>query len=363
MRLLFEIVPRLIALTILWSYIPTLLSTIYSFSLPSASISSVPSILTLATSALAIATVITASPLIYAITVILSLLTSLQGGSHLSVLVSIAGLVALLVLDTLRYLYQPRQRVRGLSPAKVAISVVLLAAFVVAICVVPSRYAATLVQGVVSYVSKSPSIVLRLLAANPAFVLILSVALTAALFVLIVNAIEILALFALPSRELSLRTLTSPSIINAVIDAPLRTLRILIIASLLAPPLYAALTRIILPYIAMHVPWVGILTSSKIGAIVLAIITYIVSAAAIRPVVSSIGMNPGRALAAALAVLGIVYASGVIASMMLTGNLFYSLTHPSLGIVGSVMASIYVGFYAQFFYILEDLLRMLGAAP
>jgi len=250
-----------------------------------------------------------------------------------------------------------------LNLVKVLVPTALVAVALAVLCTIPSKFAATLVNSLISYASKAPSTVLKLLISNPVSVLLLSIALTVALFLLIVNIFEVATLFILPSRELSIKALTSPKAINVVIDAPLRTIKTLILASLLAPPIYAALTRVIIPYLSVQLPLLYAFISSRIGAAILAIVVFLISALLVRPMMMSVGINPERAFAASLIVAGMIYASGVVASFMATGSVRYSLLHPDLKVVGSAMASIYVGFYAQFFYILEDLLRMLGVAP
>ncbi len=363
-RLLLELAPRIIALLLLWSYIPSLLSIASTFTLYlTLSPLIVKPLLTLTVSILAVITIATASPLLYSVTVVLSMVLALYTHSMPSIAISVVGLVALLALDTLKFTYRPKQVVRGLDLKRILASIAAIMVVTAALCILPSSYVATLVNGLVKYLSEAPSIVLRLLGSNPIFVLILSIAITIALYKIVTNIFDIVALFALPSRELALRALTMDKVLKASIEAPLKNLKVLVLASLIAPPLYAVVARVLLPLVVSYVPFLATLLYTKLGTIALIIIMYLLSIAIVRPIVTQLSVNPGRVLALSLTLLALIYVSGVVLSLYVTNDLWFSITHPRLDLVGNEMARVYVGFYTQFFYILEDLMRMIGAAP
>ncbi len=359
-KLVLEAMPRIVALLVLWDYVPKLLtitSSLYAIS----SLLEIPNLLALVTSVLAILTIVTASPLLYSLTLILMVISSPQ--LNIVSIASIAGLIALLTMDTLRFTYRPRQRVKIYGFKGLLISLVPIAVSMIILCSFPAKFVTTIVQGLVSYIIQAPNTILRLLGENVVFKIVLSIAFTAAIYVLLVEAFDVLALFVAPSKEVSLRALTDRSILNIVVEEPLRWLKSLILASFIAPPLYAVVMRGFLPLLSVCFPRLYLLIQSKWGSIVLAIATYLLSILLMRGIIKYVHIDPKRTLGASLTLIALIYLSGVALTYVTTWSLMYSLLNPNIKLVSEIMARTYVDFYTQFFYILEDLLRMIGVAP
>ncbi len=373
LRVVFEVIPRLVALLVLWESIDTLLKHGVQWFLGSELVSSsittlLTNIFALAASVTAIATVAAASPLLYTISLILLALAKSSSGILVSAQ-SIAGLAAILFIDHVKGVYREGQsksiRYPGRALAMALATLGLLFVGIALLCISIASYIQQLISALTGFsiTIASKSSILALFLGNPLIQLAIAMFMIKVFYSFLTQAFDILALYAYPSKKVSLSVLTSHEDIDAHIDVPLQTLQSIIVASCLAPPIYAVLYDVLFPALASYIPSLGAL-QSLIAKVSIAIAIFALLTLAVRTI--SMGFligNIKRVLIVSLTLLALIYGAGAAISIQKTGDAVYALLNPDIAALGRSIERIYINYYLQFFYIVDLLLKLVGAAP
>jgi len=374
-RIVLEALPRLTAAIVLWENIDLLLRLLprvvggpIEFLSALASLEGLPTAIGLASSVLAALTVATASPMLYAVT--LSILAVAKGAAGYAVSpASIFGMLVILFSDTLRPVYRTgqgaslrlgyRDLVKGVVGAAAILGMVILVAVGAGLYV--GRFIDYMVSAGTRAVSKN--LVLAGLLMNPVVRLIVVLVFTLLFYKLLTHAFDSAALFAFPSRRLSIQVLRDRSGIDASIEIPLNTLRGMIIAMAVAPLLYASIYRVVIPLATQLMPQLGLLTTFVARVAITFLLFTVAYTVVSRFINRFLEGSPESVLGIAVGVAVFVYACAVLRSVWLGAPLVRALTSPDLEGLGRDAVDSYVKFYALFFYLVELLLRLVGAAP
>ncbi|PUA33683.1 MAG: hypothetical protein B7O98_04525 [Zestosphaera tikiterensis] len=373
-ELILKVVPRLVALAVLWDSITILTQELPKVTAPQAfilSLISTPSnMLLTASSVVAVLTVATSSPTLYVFSVILLAVGRGVLGYAISPSV-IAGLALVLILDTLALTYRSGQRTSVRMGGKAFTYGVLSVAFVflgvITASLFFSQYLTTVVTTILS-VSKYSVVkygVLASLIDNPLIKLCVVVLIVLFLYEVIVNVFDTASIYLRPSRKVCLSTLKNRSDIDVVIERPLQTLFTLILASLVAPVIYVFLIDIITPkLVAVLTPLSGFLKNPYVAA-ALSLATYALAFALTKPLISSLTVEEVKlrnlTLPATLSLF--IYLSAVLISYDRGLTLSQSFLSPDFTTLSNTLYRGYLNFYTSLFYILEIIPKLVGAAP
>ncbi len=364
---ILELCPRIIALATLWKTIVGgigALVTLFSASPYSLmSLEHIESLLHVAYVATGLGSIVTASPALYATTMFLRMLASTRSLCVGSLIISVVGLVSLLFFDVIRSTYRGNQITRyELSRTSVVLYIVVTI-ILVTLCILPSRAVSGWVYLLLNSFSTSNNNVLAMMGENIVFRVIVSIVMVVVIVLMMSNLFETIALLLRPSRTISLSALSSRHGIFVLFEEPLKGLKILILASLLAPPLYALLQYGVLPLACMYFTELYGYVRNSFAKLALEVAMFILSMIIVRKYLSKVSFDPVKASHVVIGLAASIYAVGVALSYINTGNLVFSLAHPSLSALGNAMARVYIGFYVEFIYLIEDLARALGVAP
>ncbi len=373
LRVVFEVIPRLVALLVLWESIDTLLrhgiQWIIGGGLVSSSITTLlTNALALAASITAVATVATASPLLYTVSLILLALAKSGIGILVSV-PSIAGLAVMLFVDHIKGVYREGQSRSVRYPGRALVialtSLAVLYTGITLLCVSIASYIQQLISALTGFstaiASRSP--ILAIFLGNPLIQLAITLLMIKIFYSFLTQSFDIAALYAYPSKKVSLSVLTMREDIDARIEVPLQTLQSIIVASCLAPPVYAVLYDVLLPMLSVYIPSLSALQTlvAKVG---IAIAVFALLTLAVRTI--SRGFLLGsvkRVLIVSLTLLALIYGAGAAISLHRTGDVVYALLNPDIAALREPIERIYINYYLQFFYIVDLLLKLVGAAP
>lgn len=370
MRILFEVIPRIISLLILWECMDFLLR--YGTQLfkgfetllltPS---SAIMNILTLVASVVAIATVVTASPLLYVVSLTLLAIAKGSAGTLVS-FQSIVGLIAMLVMDHVKSVYREEQMkyVKYRRRVLALISIATLCIGMSMLCIVVATYVTQFIMAMKALgMGVGGNHILSLLFSNPLVQIAIALVLIKLFYRLIVEGFDIVSLFLYPSKRVALNVLTSRRDIDVVISTPLQTLQSVIVSSFVAPPLYAVLYSVVLPLLKEYLPFVSVLESIVIRAVV-AITIFILVSLAIKTIsVDLLVGNVKRVLIASLTMLIAIYGASVTLTLQKAGDVVYALLNPDIDTLSKLVERVYTGYYLLFFYVLNALLQLVGVAP
>jgi|GEM_PF-3191813 len=374
-KLLLEVIPRIAAASVLWENIdlliremPRYLATPEAFLTIFSGTEGFAAILGLATAVLSVLAVVTASPLLYAST--LTLLAIAKGVAGYAVSsASVFCLLLLLFADSVKLTYRSGQRaslripLREILKGIVGLSAVLCLTTVLVL--VASRYAEALIEAftVFSSVAVARSNVLALLFMNPVVKLLLVLLFVTSLYKFISHSFDSLALFVFPSRRIALDVLRRRGDIDLYIEAPLNTLKGIMISMAVAPLLYAAMYKVVIPAAVRYVPELGYLTTF-VARIAISFLLFTLAYVAVTRFSQGFLRGDVRSvLVLSLTITLFVYSSAVLLTLWRGHELVEALLRPDLEGLGREVVSSYVRFYALFFYLLELLLRLVGAAP
>ena len=369
-RILFEAIPRIISLLILWECVDLLLrygtQIFKGFELLLiAPYSAIMNILTLIASIVAIATIVTASPLLYVTSLIILAIAKGSVGILIS-FQSIVGLIAMLVMDHVKSVYREGQTrcVKYRQKVSTLISTAMLCVGVSILCIAIATYVTRFITAItVLGTAMGGSSILSLLFSNPIVQIAIALVLIRLFYRLLIEGFDIVSLFLYPSRRVSLSVLTSRQDVDVFISTPLQTLRLIIVSSFVAPPLYAILYSVVLPLLETYLPFVSVL-ENIVFRVAIAIAIFILVSLAIRAM--SIGLligNVKRVLVVSLTMLIAIYGAGVALTLQRVGDIVYALLSPDIDTLSKLIGHIYTSYYLLFFYILNALLQLIGVAP
>ncbi len=373
LKVVFEAIPRLVALLVLWESIDLSLKHglqwILSGEFASGPVTTLlTNTLALAASIAAIATIVSASPLLYTASLILLALAKGSIGVVISAH-SIVGLAIMLIIDHIKNIYREGQsksiRYPGKALAKALIALGLLYTGVALLCVSIASYVQQLISALTGFsttiTSKSP--ILALFLGNPLIQLAIAIFMIKIFYSFLTQSFYILALYVYPSRRISLSVLTSREDIDVHIITPLQRLQAIIVASCLAPPVYAVIYDVLLPMLVSYVPILSYLETIVVR-VAMAIAVFALLTLAVRAL--SIGFlfgNVRRVLIVSLILLLLIYGAGVAVPLQRTGDIVYAMLNPNISALRKSITHIYANYYLQFFYIVDLLLKLAGAAP
>ncbi len=380
-KIVLELLPRLIATIVLWDAIRTIIEgKIFGVvvdllsGIEAISIESVVKLgLALSGSILATLTVALASPTLYVATLIIIAIARASYGLLIS-MPSVVGLIAMLVLDTMRSYYRSGQEksVRiGFKATFVTITMLIATLIGFAgLCYLPAVYVNEFISMLSNVKSATPQeeMFLSFLTQNPIPRLIIAAAFTALLFNYVSKVMEIAANFLYPSRKLSIALLTNRKDIDIYITTPLKIVKNIVIASIIAPPIYASVIYGVLPLINRYV---GILSSSMSGIdpnvlrLIISIIVYIVAYALVSRFLSERVFEDPKALLKPSIIAIVLIIVGALAISGCFRNPWMLLEKPLniLSSLDSITIDIYRRYYEGFIYVLEVLSKLVGLVP
>ncbi|MEM1611416.1 MAG: hypothetical protein QXQ57_07210 [Sulfolobales archaeon] len=312
-------------------------------------------------------TVIKASPLYYAISLLMIALAKNSLGTLASI-TTITGFAAMLFIDHIKTIYREGQFRSIKYPGRSSIWAVPSLAILLICITLSSLLIAIYISKLVTAIAEpnifaSKNTTLTLLFENPLVRLGVAIVVILVFYRLIIQSFDILALYIYPSRKVSLAVLTSRQDIDMWIDAPLQTIRILVFSSLLAPPIYSVLYDVIIPSLSQYLPTLSGLYSLAARALA-ALAIFILLSIAMKAVSEDLLIgNVRRVFLISIVLLVLIYGAGVLLSFRASGEIVYSLLNPDLTTLGRSMERIYSTYYLQFIYIFEIILKLIGVAP
>lgn len=356
LRYVFELAPRLVALITLYGVVEAILSGevftrlqwLFSTSLPS----SIIQVVFLVYIATAVLTILTGSPYAYTLSIVMFAL----GGGNVGYQY-VLPLFVILVFDNLRSTYRRGELASVRVENKRSIIIALTwGLFLMGIFAAVGLFLGLYVHGLIICFIESSNPLTRTIAENIVVRIALFTGLAYVSYKLVSEVGEIIVLFALPSRSISLTELRS-SKPPFVIDAPLSTLRSLIIASVLAPLAYAGVEKlldILLPH-ALN-DYYKLLVSMAVFIGVWRLVSLAFKLYDLR-------VEPKAILLGVTSVWLIIYLAGVVLSTVSGRSLPDSLTAPDMGGVASIAAETYLEYYVRYISLIEALIYIMGVAP
>jgi len=280
--------------------------------------------------------------------------------------VGIAGIFAVLVLDTLVTVYRPG----GFSPSRqtlkrVAVTVASFLAIIAPLTLVSLVFATYFTDLVGALREATTS-----LARTPLYFIAGSLTTGVALILIAIYALskvlnsstEILTLFLIPSRNVSLRALTEGEDLDRVFSPPLVGIVLGLAALAFYPAIYTLLFRVILQpvtnYLTSLLPSLAVHTLLNIASFALTLIL-------VRGVVGThvVPEVRARTVAYSITVLTLFYIAAVKVSIDGGASLAEALLSPNLDGVIQLIRVTYLDYSYYLITFTESLLRFLGVAP
>ncbi|MEM4561323.1 MAG: hypothetical protein QW123_00385 [Desulfurococcaceae archaeon] len=316
----------------------------------------------------AILTVATGSPLLYTVT-LTSILVYKQNISIKTVVIGATGLIALIVLDTIRTVYREGQSesINYGSLSKILLGLILCTSAILLLAltgVLGGVFTTSLITSM-STLHGLPS----LLADHIVFRSVLVIIVVIFLHRVLSNLLEVVSVFALPSKSIAIKTLSSTTDIDVMFRAPLDLLKVIIITSFIAPLIYTVLLDHIIPAtvssLRSFIPGAALHFFSEYWfRFLIALIVFILSWRIINRITSFYEKIELKGVLIALVVLlSLIYAVGVYYQYGATGDLVSALFNPNLEIFDSEARRVYIGYYVNFIYFFETISVLAGFAP
>lgn len=354
-RYIFELAPRLVALTALWGAIEVLVSGEVFVRLQwffSAQPPDITQVLFLMYVAVAVLTILTGSPFAYSLATMMLALSGRSVGFQY-----VVPILVLLIFDNLRTTYREGELTSiRLESRKSFFTALAWGSVLIVIYVSVGLLIGIYIHGLIMGFIELSNPLTRNIAENIVVRLFLFTTIAYVSYRLVSDMGDVIALFALPSRSVSLAELRSVKPPFAI-DAPLSTLRALVIASVLAPLAYAGVEKLVdimLPNVLNDIYRLLVSMGALIGVwrvVSLALKLYEFRA------------EPRSVLFGATSVWLIIYLVGVVLSITSGRSLLDSLIAPDMGGVASLAARIYIDYYARYIILLEALTYITGVAP
>ena len=362
LRLVFEALPRIIALTAFWKQTAYLLTVAQSELYAELLANPVG----VAGAFASIPAMITGSPVLYAITLVL---LALAGSAEAFSATAISGLILILVLDHVRKVYRTGQsrsiRYPRETILRACVSLALLGTGITVLCFSIGGYIQAFITVFTSLGARvlETNQVLALFLGNPLVHLVIVMIVVKVFYSLLGEFFDTATLYLYPSRSLSLKVLTSTKDVDVYVETPMRRFESLILASVFAPPLYAVFYDLVFPHLETWNPGLAFL-----GEISFRVLTAIVVMGFTWYIIGSLSHgfilgNVGKVFALSMVVLTMIYGAAVLAQYEVSRDIAYSLVNPDIDRVGAVAERIYINYYLTFFYLINILLKLVGVAP
>lgn len=372
--LVFKILSRLIPLALFWDLLSVLLhggleSTIALLSVLRDLYTAIPAVLFYISVFTAIATVLTGSPLLYVLTLVI-LTTSKYHVAPYVPLASIMGLFGMLVLDAAGFTFREGQGKSVRYQSFIALfGALALSLALLLVYAVPSIFAGYFLSLTLTALRNSSSSIARLLGDNVVFKLLLVAGVSVFAYTSLTRITEVVAVLAYPSRKTALKALSETSDVDIVYRTPLEFLKVLIVASFVAPLLYVILLDYVLPSLLLVFrvviprPLLGVLEAWWFKT-VLSVIVFTVSWRLISRLISFYEeIKLKGVLVATLITMFIVYVAAVYYNLAVTGDFLRALISPDFGFLEDSVRRVYVDYYVNFVYLLEVASALVGFAP
>lgn len=374
-RLVFAVLPRLIALLLLWDLISALASkglglfTEFTAALQAGLDAAIPLMLSYASLVSAALAVAFASPVVYALTLVLLVIAGYREHALISP-ISIAGLFVLLALDSLGLTYRSGQHKSVkyeslLGVFKGVATCFLVIALFLSVATLASSTATLLLSSIEGFRGSS---LLALLLANPVFRLVLVVGVAAVTYTALSYLVEAFSTYAVPSKVSALKYLLDTRELDVVFNAPLGFVKSIVVVSFVAPLVYTLIMDLAVPFLihalgrvfplATYAEQLGFKFATALLSIALAWLLV----SKLTSFYYEIGELRG-VLVLLVLLLGFLYSVGVYYRYAETGNLALSILLPDFSYVEARAASIYYNFYVNFIYFLELISIAGGFAP
>lgn len=278
----------------------------------------------------------------------------------------IPTLLVLSVLDVLSKHYRKGQE-RYVKYSNLWRSTPLLAVFTAPLVLLPiavESYVSSLINAVVGAAGRSQ--MLRLLSANPLFLVAVAVTVGVVIYRSISSLSETIVVFLAKPREFAMGKLTSVDDLDVWFKLPLTSIRNMLLALVFTPPLYYAST------IALElIPWPTHALAPMVGAdlaeLLLKVVLFFIISTIVWRVVAKTFRGPElrvrRILILSAVSLSLLYVLGVYHAARATGFSVSVFLRPDVERVVGVIGTAYLSYYTLLFLILELLLKLLGVVP
>lgn len=365
MNILFKILPRLIALYILWDAFSIVLPAVSSRTNDAIAFISSPSSIALLLSAMtSTAAVVLSSITMYIVSLVLLALGKGAIGYIISP-IPLIGLGLMLALDTIALGYREGQGKSINISSKNTVLGILGILAILGLLIGGAAYAGYSMAHLVVSLTTIPSNVkgigmaLANLMTNPLTRLVILTLATLYLYKLASDIVDIVLHFVRPSRELSLAVLRNMWDVDVVVEYPLQTLFSLIASAIVVPVVYEFVSRILMLVIPIA------LEGAPYVSLVVSVVIYITMAIIVSRYVkgfSTFGASRKHIVLPALLAL-MVYITAVFLSLEKGFTVPQAILNPDFSGLSSNIYSHYLSFYTSFFYVLEVLTRLVGVAP
>lgn len=347
-RLLLEVLPRVIIAVLLFNIVNTFAGTIGW---------DVETVFLVASLVLAIASLVYPTPFIYVLTIVAYSIATRFSVSMISpeALLSI-GVIA--IVDHLKSFYRNRQeKFVEVGGRRTTISTLIsVATIFVAIIAVPLLANAYIIAVLPHNIAqKTSSNFLREIAVNPIFVLSFSLAIGIAIYRVTTTLPEVIAIYVGMSREAALKTLKNRRDVDIYIEVPLTIVKSLALSALFTPPIYEVINLLILP---QQSSFYAELVRGAVAAILFVAIGY-----AMYRLEKPIVLDPKTLLLLSITTLLFIYIGSVILAYNMYRDVLNALTKPAVGYFMENISNIYTGFYSDILIFLDGVSKLFGVAP
>jgi len=359
-RIVVEVSVRAVFAVLLWEQLTHLYNLARGFSLPS--FAAVEPLLQFAlTSASAIAAgiaVAAANLTLLVVSAIILVVAKGFAGASLEP-PTLLALSAAFIGDTVRSLYREGEEKYVRTPPR-SFAVALLAASSILVIFVALASLASRFAGALEAVPRSTSDFVKLVVENPLYRIGIAAAIAAALYKAITTAFDVVSGFLYPSRQSALSALLDEKSLDIFFSPPLSTIKWIAVSSVVSPLVYAAVYRLPLENLVKSLvrPGVEEVLSVAVGVAIFIAVTW-----ALVRIERGLTFSPEAAVKGSAAILIILYAAAVYASLKSGETLLNSVLRPDFGSIAAAAADIYRGYYAAFFRFVDMLSRLLGVAP
>jgi len=359
-RIVVEVSVRAVFAVLLWEQLTHLYNLVRGFSLPK--FTAVEPLLQFAlTSASAVAAGIAVAAANLTLLVVSAIiLVAAKGFAGASLeLPTLIALSAAFIGDTVRSFYREGEEKYVKIPPRSFAAALLAVSSTVVIAVVLASLASRF-AGAMEAVPRAASGLARLIVENPLYRIGIAAAIAAALYKAVTTVFDVASGFLYPSKQAALSALLDERSLDIFFSPPLSTIKWIAVSSVVSPLVYAAIYRFPLENLVKSLVKPGV---EEAISVAVAVVIFVVVTWALVRIERGLAFGPEAAVKGSAAILIILYAAAVYASMKSGETLFNSMLRPDFGSIAAAAADIYRGYYTAFFRFADLLSRLLGVAP
>ncbi|MEM0026467.1 MAG: hypothetical protein QXT53_00840 [Ignisphaera sp.] len=357
-RLLLEVLPRIIVAVLLFSVANTFINTMDLNILGNIMRSPVETISLMVSLVLSIVLLVYPTSFIYVLA-----LVSYSVATRLRVSMitpeALLSIGAIAIMDHLKSFYRNRQeRFIEIGGRKTIASTFVPVIAVIAIIIAASLLANAYILSILpqNIAQKTSNSFVREIVVNPIFVLSFSLAIGVAIYRVATALPEVIAIYVGGSREVALKILKSRRDVDVYIGTPLTIVKSLALSALFTPPAYELVSMLILP-----LQQSSIYANLVRGAV--ATILFTVMGYAMYRLEKPIVLDLKTLLVLSIVTLLFIYVGGVILSYNMYRDVLNALTKPAIGYFMEGISNIYTGFYSDILIFLDGVSKLFGVAP